>query len=129
MKQMLALMSLVLFANCAHADWTRTDFASDKVAVYVDRDSLKSAGVGIMQMWHLYDFTSPQDYSGKPYLSYKGQDEYDCERGLRRDMMNLYHKDGMGNSQMVQAEYKPGPWTRPDAGSAQESLLRIACGK
>lgn len=129
MKKMLALLSLVMLANHAHADWTRTDFASDKVTVYFDRDSLKSAGVGMVQMWHLYDFASAQDYSGRPYLSYKGQDEYDCERGLRRDMMNLYHKDGMGNSQMVQAEYKPGPWTKPEAGSAQEALIRIACGK
>ncbi len=129
MKKTLALLAFALIATQAHADWTRTDFSSDKVAVYYDRDSHKAAGVGIFQMWHLYDFVSAQDYSGKPYLSYKGQDEYDCDRGVRRDIMTLYHKDGMGNSQMVQAEYKPGPWTKPEAGSAQESLLRIACGK
>ncbi len=129
MKKMLALLSLALLANAAHADWTRADFTSDKVTVYFDRDSLKTAGVGVVQMWHLYDFASAQDYSGKPYLSFKGQDEYDCERGLRRDMMALYHKDGMGNSQMVQAVYKPGPWTRPEPGSEQAALLQIACGK
>ncbi len=129
MKKILVSLSLALLAAQAQADWTRIDHPSNEVAVYIDRESLKASGVGLVQMWRLYDYGSAQDYSGKPYLSVKGNDEFDCERGLRREMMNLYHKDGMGNSQMVQAEYKPSAWVKPEAGSPHDSVIRIACGK
>ncbi len=129
MKKILALLSLAVLATQAHADWTRVDYPSKEVTVYIDRDTLKSSGVDLVQMWHLYDYASAQDLGGRPYLSVKGQYEYDCNRRLRRDMLNFYHTDGMGNNKMVQAEYKPGPWTTPVAGSTDELLVGIACGK
>ena len=129
MKKILAILSLALLVTQAHADWTRIDYPSDAMAVYIDRDTLKSVGVGIVQLWHLYDYKAAQDVSGQAYLSVKGQDEYECDKGARRDLLSLYHTDGMGNNKMVQAVYKPGPWVKPEACSIDEALVRIACGK
>ncbi len=128
MKKILATLSLALMAASAHADWARVDHPSKDLAVYIDRDSLKKSGVGLVQMWHLYDYASPQDYSGRPYMSVKGQYEYDCDKRVRRDLLNFFHTDGMGNNKMVQAEYKPGPWIKPETGSTDELLVGIACG-
>ena len=129
MKKIFATVTLALLATQAHADWVRVDHPSDQLAVYIDRDSLKSVGVGIVQMWHLYDYKAAQDLSGQAYMSVKGQDEYECDKGARRDMLSFYHTGGMGNNKMVQAVYKPGPWVKPEAGSVDEALVRIACAK
>ena len=111
----------------AHAEWTRVDHPSSDVILYVEKESHKPTGRGSVVMWHLVDYSAAQDYNGKPFRSVKGQDEYNCARGLRRDMLHLLHEDAMGNSHMVHAAYKPGPWTAPAEGSIEYSLLRTAC--
>ncbi len=129
MKKIFATLSLALLATQAHADWARVDVAADQLAVYIDRDSIKTVGVGIVQMWHLYDYKAEQDLDGRPYMSVKGQDEYECDKGAHRHMLSFYHTGGMGNNKMVQAVYQPGPWVNPGAGSVDETLVRIACAK
>lgn len=128
MKRLLFPLVLITAATAAQADWTRVEHASDDFTLYVDRDTLKNSGVGLFQMWHLFDYPAAQEVDGKPFRSLKGQDEYDCDKRMRRDVLHLWHQDGMGNSHNVKAAYKPGPWTAPEPGSAAEALLRVACG-
>ncbi len=128
MKRLLFPFILAVTASGAHADWTRIDHASGDYALYVDHETKKSSGVDLVQMWHLLDYTAQQEVDGKPFRSLKGQDEYDCGRRMRRDVLHLWHVDGMGNSHNVKSAYKPGPWTPAEPGSAAESLLRVACG-
>ncbi len=85
------------------------------------------SGVNAMLLWHLLDYTIAQDYDGKPYLSLKGEIEYDCDKGLKRNQMHLRHQDGMGNSHLVHAAYKPGPWGAPAEGTHESTLMRIVC--
>lgn len=127
MKRILLSVVLASAAAGAHADWTKVDHPSKELSLYIDRDTLKTAGVGIMQMWHLVDYGQAQQIDGKPFLSVKGQDEYDCDKQMRRDVLYLWHEGPMGNSHNVKAAYKPGPWTKPEPGSYDESLLAIAC--
>lgn len=127
MKRILLSVVLASAAAGAHADWAKVDHPSKDFSLYVDRDTLKTAGVGIMQMWHLLDYGQPQQIDGKAFLSVKGQDEYDCDKQMRRDVLYLWHEGPMGNSHNVKAAYKPGPWTKPEAGSHDASLLAIAC--
>ncbi|MCM0043934.1 MAG: hypothetical protein NBV65_04815 [Burkholderiaceae bacterium] len=127
MKQMLLSVVLVGAAAGAHADWTKVDHPSSEFSLYVDRDTLKSSGVGLMQMWHMLDYPQAQKIDGKPFLSVKGQDEYDCDKRVRRDVLYLWHEGGMGGSHSVKSAYKPGPWIKPEPGSHDESLLAIAC--
>lgn len=127
MKRILLSVVLASAAAGAHADWTKVDHPSKDFSLYIDRDTLKPAGVGIMQMWHMLDYAQAQQIDGKPFRSVKGQDEYDCDRQVRRDILYLWHDGPMGNSHNVKSAYKPGPWIKPEPGSPSEALLAVAC--
>lgn len=128
-KHVLLLVMLFGLAGFAHADWVKVDHSAKDLSVYIDADTRQDSGRGSMVMWHLVDFTTNQDYGGKPFRSIKGQDEYDCEKGTRRDLFHLWHEDGMGASNMVHAAYKPGPWTTPTPGSVEQTLMRLVCAR
>ena len=126
-KTLLPVLAALSLAGPAYAEWTRINHPSGDVTLYVEKESHKPTGRGSFVMWHLVDYATAQDYEGKPFRSIKGQNEYDCAKGLRRDMLHLWHQDAMGNSHMVQAAYKPGPWIAPSEGSIEHSLFRAAC--
>lgn len=122
-------LALLALTSAAHADWTPVEYASNELKLYIDKDSHQPSGTGTMLLWHLMDYVKPQDLNGKAFSSIKGQGEYDCDKGLRRDMMHLWHQDAMGNSHMVHVTYKPGPWGPVPKSGIEQTLARIACGK
>lgn len=128
-KKILVLIAMAILAGAAHADWIRIEHGETSVSLYIDQDSRLPSGRGSIVMWHLVDYATAQDYEGKPFRSIKGQNEYDCGQGTRRDLLHLWHQEAMGNSHMVQAAYVPGPWTAPAEGSIEHTLLRVACLK
>ncbi|MEY3720345.1 MAG: hypothetical protein RL618_864 [Pseudomonadota bacterium] len=127
MKKISLMLAALVMSAAAHADWSRIEHPSKEYALYIDKETLQPSGVGTILLWHLLDYTIAQDYDGKPYLSMKGQIEYDCEKGIKRDQMHLRHKDGMGNSNMVHVAYTPGPWGPPAAGTHEQTLMRLVC--
>ena len=127
MKKISLILATVALCSAAHAEWTRVEHPSRDYALYIDKETLQPSGTGTMVLWHLLDYTIAQDYDGTPYLSIKGQIEYDCEKGIKRNQMHLRHKDGMGNSNLVHAAYKPGPWGPPAAGTHEQTLMRVVC--
>ncbi len=127
MKKTLLALAALLMAGAAQADWTRVEHAARDYALYIDKETLRPSGTGTMLLWHLLDYTIAQDYDGKPYLSLKGEIEYDCDKGLKRNQMHLRHQDGMGSSHLVHAAYKPGPWGAPAEGTHETTLMRIVC--
>lgn len=129
MKKFLLLLSLFCAATAAHADWTRLEHADKTLALYADTDTRKDSGNGTVLIWHLVDYQSAQDFEGKSFRSIKGQNEYDCTKGVSRELMHLWHRDSMGNSQLVQATYVPTAWLPPEAGSITQTLMQVACGK
>ena len=128
-KKLYLLLALCCVTGWVHADWSRIEHSSSELSLYVDSETRQDSGRGTIVLWHLVDFNANQDFSGAPYRSIKGQDEYDCEKGMRRDMFHLWHQDNMGASNMVHAAYKPGPWTTPTQGSVEQTLMRLACSK
>lgn len=127
MKIFFLMLAAVTFSASAHAEWARVEHSASDFALYIDKETLQPSGTGTMVLWHLQDYTNAQDYDGKPYLSIKGQVEYDCEKGIKRSQMHLRHQDGMGNSHLVHAAYKPGPWGPVVEGSHEQTLMRIVC--
>ena len=128
-KKFYLLFALCSVTGLVHADWSRIEHSSKELSLYVDSETRLDSGRGTIVLWHLVDFKANQDLSGSPYRSIKGQDEYDCEKGMRRDMFHLWHQDSMGASNMVHAAYKPGPWTTPTQGSVEQTLMRLVCSK
>jgi hypothetical protein len=97
--------------------------------VYVENDTLVKTDPNSAKLWHLVDYTEPQSLDGRPFLSIKARDEYDCDRGMRRDLMHLWHFGNMADGTMLKAAYKPASWTTPAAGSVEEALMRLVCPK
>ena len=128
MKKILLLLTLFCAATAAHADWTRLEHADKTLTLYADMETRKDSGSGTILIWHLVDYQSSQDFEGKSFRSIKGQDEYNCAKGVSRELMHLWHKDTMGNSQMVQATYVPTAWLPPEAGSIRQTLMQTVCG-
>jgi hypothetical protein len=127
MKKILLLIALALNTVAAHAEWKRIDFVSDEVALYVDPSTAEKSGPRMVLLWHVADYAKPQDIQGKPFKSIKFRHEYDCNKGMFRDMLRSWHKEAMGNSITVSWTHGPWGWTKPEAGSADEALVNNAC--
>lgn len=129
MNKMLLALLLATVTVTAHAEWTRIEHPSKEFALYVEHDTLEKPGPDSAKLWHLLDYATPQSLDGRAYLSIKARDEYDCSRGMRRDLMHLWHSEKMADGTMLKAAYKPGSWTAPAAGSIEEVLMRVVCSK
>lgn len=128
MKRILLSMSLSLLAVGAHAaGWSRIDAPSSDVKLFVDQSTAEKSGPGMVRLWHVADFAQPQDRDGKAYKSIKFRNEYDCDKGMVRDLLRSWHKEPMGEGQVVYWNHGPWPWTRPESGSIDETLLRTTC--
>jgi hypothetical protein len=128
-KKLYLLIALCSVTGWVYADWTRIEHSGKELSLYIDTETRQDSGRGTILMWHLVDFKADQDFNGSPFRSIKGQDEFDCDKGVRRDMFYLWHQDGMGASHMVHAAYKPGPWAPVVNGSVQQTLMRMVCSK
>jgi len=123
------LSFLMLIASAvAYADWVRVEHSAQDLAVYMDPDTLKAEN-GTKKLWHLVDYQTVQQIDGNDFRSFKAQDEYDCVKGMRRELLYLWHADPMGNSKMVQAAYVPSAWTKPAEGSVNQTLLQRVCSQ
>ncbi len=107
---------------------------TDTMTVYFDPSTLRRDG-NITRMWHLTDLKSASAaFDGKPYLSDKGQDEYDCKKNLSRTLAFSLHSKNMGKGETVYSESNPlkrgpVPWDRVEPSTAAELMWKIACKK
>ena len=129
MKKTLLVLLLAAVTASAHAEWTRIEYPSKAFVLYVENDTLVKPDANSVKLWHLLDFAEPQSLEGRPFLSIKARDEYDCGRGMRRDLMHLWHFGNMADGTLLKAAYKPGSWSAPVAGSVEETLMRTVCPK
>ena len=129
MKKMLLVLLLAALSASAHAEWTRIEYPSKAFVLYVENDTLVKQDPNSVKLWHLMDFAEAQSLDGRPFLSIKARDEYDCGRGMRRDLMHLWHFGNMADGTLLKAAYKPGSWSAPAAGSVEEALMRLVCPK
>ena len=128
MKKIILLTALALNTVAAHAEWKQIDYSSNEVTLYVDRSTTEKSGPNMVLLWHIADYANPQQIQGKPFKSIKFRHEYDCNKGMFRDMLRSWHSEGMGNSITVSWTHGPWGWTTPEAGSPEEALVGAACG-
>lgn len=129
MKKMLLALLLATLTASAHAEWTRIEYPSKAFVLYVENDTILAPDPNSAKLWHLVDYAETQSLDGRPFLSIKARDEYDCSRGMRRDLMHLWHFGNMADGTLLKAAYKPGSWNVPAAGSIEETLMRLVCSK
>lgn len=128
MKKTLLSLSLLLLTGSAHAaGWSRVDSSATDYTLYVDPSTAAKSGPGMVQLWHVADYARPQDRDGKAYKSIKFRNEYDCDKGMVRDLIRSWHREPMGEGIVIYWNHGPWPWTRPETGSIDETLLHATC--
>lgn len=127
-KYLLSMLLLSLTSGAYAAGWSRIDSSSEDYTLYVDRSTAEKSGPDMVQLWHVADYVKPQDREGKAFKSIKFRNEYDCGKGMVRDLLRSWHKEQMGEGIVVYWNHGPWPWTKPEAGSIDETLLNATCG-
>jgi len=97
---------------------------------YVDPGSINKSD-HFAKMWVLDDYKEPQKtLDGKPFLSVRTREEYDCKNGKVRTHSVIAHADHMGKGVYVWGNNYPNdPWRLISRGSADEAYRKIACGE
>ena len=128
MKRLLLGLMLLVTAGAASAEWTRAG-SNDDFIYYVDRATIRRNG-NLVKMWILRDFKSAQKHDGTPYLSERGQNEYDCKEENYRILAFTFFAGKMGDGKVVYNTSKTSmKWSPIAPGSVAETLWKIACGK
>ena len=83
------------------------------------------------KLWQLYDFKTVQtDASASgPYLSLKGQREYDCAEERDRTLTATWFSGNMGHGSLVQFDSDEKKWQPVPPSSINQILWKLACAK
>lgn len=134
MKKILLSIFLAAAAATAHADWVRIAPSLQDPALYADRSAADKSVPNRIKLWNIIDYAAAQEHDGKLYRSARVNYEYDCDRGLFRELIRVLHKEPMGNGVTVYWTHGlwnwgvgPGSWNQPEAGSVEAALLSGSC--
>ena len=130
MKQLCLGWALAALAGGAAAAWERAGAGEDGMVVYADAATIQKAG-DVVKMWGLLDYkTAEKDAAGKPYLSAKLLQEFDCKGERGRTRFFSFHAGQMGAGQLVYSEMRAdSEWLPANRARTGEMLWKIACGK
>jgi len=129
MSKAILLLLLAVVSSSAAAEWTKVvNLAAG--SLYVDAATIRSDG-NMVRIVTLYDLYKPviSETNGKPYVSQKVQNEFDCKEELWRTLEYSWYTGKMGEGQMVE-NFSESYKLRPiPSGGAVEMLWKHACGK
>lgn len=129
MYKAFLMMVLAVVSSSAAAVWV--EVGSDETAtVYADPATIRKTGKRV-KMWSLFDYKTAR-VPGKPlepYLSMRGQSEYDCKNGRTRALSMSFHPRNMARGEVTYTNAKRDNWRPVAPGTAAENLWKTACGK
>jgi hypothetical protein len=127
MKTIL-MMLLAVVSSSAAAEWVKVS-ENEAATTYADPTTISKAG-NMVKMWRLIDLRKAVSIaSDKPFISSKGQEEYDCKEEQSRVLALTFHSENMGGGEVVHSEANPTDWAPVRAGSIGETLWKFGCGK
>ena len=128
MRRLLVAI-LMLVSGQAAAEWVSLK-ESDSARYYANPATTRSAE-NMVKMWVLFDHKSVKLNRGKPYLSTKALEEFDCQGERWRMVFYSLHDGNMGAGVAVHTSAMPLVWewepVRPE--STVEAFWKFACGK
>ncbi len=128
MRRTISMMLLAVVSSSAAAVWVKVS-ENETAATYVDPATISKADT-MVKMWRLIDLRKAVSMaSDKPFMSSKGQDEYDCKEERTRVLALSFYSDNMGGGEVVHFEANPTKWGPVRARSISETLWKFACGK
>ena len=131
MRTAILLMLLAVVSTSAAVEWPVWDVVDNNEAtiIYADTTTIRNTG-NVAQMWNLFDFKTGKVLSGvKETLSFKKEQEYDCNNQRARTLYISWHSGHMGGGEIIGSDSNPGSWRPVLLGTSLERLWKIACGK
>jgi hypothetical protein len=129
-RNAISMMLLAVVSSGAAAEWVGIR-SNDTGTLYADPTTIHRKG-STATMWNLYDYQTAMisKASGKPYLSSKSQNEYECEKRQSRILHTFAHSRNMSAGETVYSWNSPkSRWSSLAPDSVDEMLWRLACGK
>ena len=130
MKHFFCAMVLAALSGGAAAAWERVGVTDDGMSIYADPATIQPAGDAV-KMWGMLDYKAPEkDATGKPYLSAKLLQEFDCRGARGRTRYFSFHAGNMGGGQVVYSEMRAdSEWLPANRARTGEALWKFACAK
>ena len=130
MQRFCLLWVLSALCGSAAAAWERVSATDDGMTVYADPATIRTAGE-VVKMWGLLDYqTAEKDATGKPYLSAKLLQEFDCKGERGRTRYFSFHAGQMGAGQITYSEMRAdSEWLPARRARTGEALWKAACAK
>lgn len=128
MRNLLLMALLAIAVPAGASDWVLVVVSTDgAIAVHADPASISRSGYSV-KMASLLNYKKSHVMEGKPYLSYRSQDEYNCSIGSMRTLSTTFYAQGMGEGEVVGGENTPNAKFQPFAAdSLDSSLWEFAC--
>ena len=110
------------------AQWVAAD-SNEAVTIYADTATLRRAG-HMAQMWDLTDMQAGRVLGGgKRSMSFKKEQEYNCNTQEARILYISWHSGNMGTGDIIGSDHAPGSWRPVLLGTIVERMWKLACGK
>lgn len=131
MKKYSLLLTLLLLAGQAMADWT--PYEQDETSTsYLDRQSIVRTG-SIVKVWFLFDNKTPQSLDGAGKIlghsSTVSLFEFDCENNKFHVLQGAAYEGKMGQGAVKFSSNSPTPWEYVVPNSFQDKRLKLVCEK
>jgi len=127
MRKAILMMLLAVVSSSAMAKWV--EIGNDKtITIYADPTTIQRVGNKVI-MWEVGDFKAANKLGGRPFMSMRKQQEYDCKEKQIRTLNTILYSDGMGKGEVVHTDHKSRNWEPVSPGSYGDFLWRTACRK
>ncbi|WP_370467968.1 surface-adhesin E family protein [Nitrospira sp. KM1] len=112
----------------AHGEWKAVSTGTDHTTVYSDPETVLRIK-GHVTVWQLLDFQRTQTVGGKPYLSVKLHNEFDCEGKLTRVLEITHFSGNMGSGRVVSTTSDNQQWVRVIPNTLASMALATYCNE
>ena len=128
MKKFLLTLLCGLVSHGAMAEWVKVSgWQGTAMIPYFDPSSIKADGDTVKVQW-LFDLAAADSApNGKPFLSIKGDVEYNCKEDQQRVLGQTLQSKKMGEGEAVASEQKPPKWSYVSPDSAYDLIFAVAC--
>lgn len=124
-------MLLAVAASSQAADWPEWVVTNhnEAITMYADAATIRKAG-GVARMWDMTDFEKGNVLGAhKRALSFKREQEYECDGQRARILYISWHSGHMGEGEILGSDRSVSSWRPVLVGTVLERLWRTACGK
>lgn len=130
MRKAILMIFMTAMSISAMAEWVYVSKINENSTSYVDPATLRKAGNRV-KMWILIDYKTTKENVAyaRPYLSLKGQMEYDCKEEKSQLLYFIQYSENMAGGEIVftTVPNHPTHWRPVSPGSIDETLYKIGC--